>query len=190
MRTQTLLRTPPPDPCPVAPLHAAVVDGALFTLSWEPVAESRRNRVQIASNPTFEQILFEHDVSGKAHALAVWYANPGDDETYFWRVLAENDAGWSSGGRIESLTTGTAGQVGLFAEPDSGEPFGPVVSLFSDSALQALHPHRQLGATATTTRPGGGLERFEVSSLGLVLLVALSIIFGAALFAALTIFVL
>jgi hypothetical protein len=187
MSTATLHRAPA-DPRPLAPLHAAIVDGAHFTLAWEPVEDARRYRVQIARTPSFDTTVFERDVAGDAVALALWYAHPGDDESFFWRVLAEDEVGWSPGERIESLITGTAGEVGLFADPDGSEPFGPVASLFSAAAMQTYGSGRQRGTDAPAGGIRSSLERFELFSLGVLVAVAAAIIVAAVLFFALTVF--
>lgn len=135
MTTATL---PPHDPYPIDPHHEHVVDGSHVVLRWEPTADAARYRVQIALDPDFYEVVFEQDVPAETTALVARQHFPEDDRTFYWRVLAGNDGGWSEGARIESFISGTAAQVGRFADPDEDEPFGPVAALFRTATLEAL----------------------------------------------------
>jgi hypothetical protein len=172
----------PADPRPLAPRHAAVVDGARFTLRWEPVEGARRYRVQIAASTDFRAPAFQCDLSADVVALPMWYAKPGDDSTYFWRVLAESAGGWSRGESIESLTTGRGGEEALFADPDGTEPLGPVALLFSSSSVDPF-------ASETERQPGRRrLENVEITALSVVLMMAVAVFLAALAYTAWALF--
>jgi hypothetical protein len=138
---------PPHDPRPLDPHHAHVVDGAHLALRWARAEGAERYRVQVALDPGFYEVVFEQDVPGAQKALLVPRPFPEDDRTFYWRALAGNAHGWSEGARIESFISGSAAQVGRFADPDEAEPLGPVAALFRTATREALadvrpgHPH-------------------------------------------------
>ena len=79
--------------------------------------------------------MFEQELARDATTLAVRRHFPEDDRTFYWRPLAGNAHGWSTGEQIESFISGTARQVGRFA--DAAEPLGPMAALFSAASLEA-----------------------------------------------------
>ena len=145
-------RHAPPDPYPLDPHHAGVVDGSHVLLRWEPAPEAETYAIEIADDPEFSDILFTLEVPAALTEFAVPVPFPGDDRTFYWRVSAGNAEGWSEGARIESFTSGTAGQVGRFPEPDEAEPFGPLASL-----IWSFRPRRR--GRGTGARSGGGAAR-------------------------------
>ena len=186
METATL---PPHDPYPLDPRHEHVVDGAHVALRWEPAegaAAVERYRVQIALDPDFYEVVFEQDVPAGATTLIVQRHFPEDDRTFYWRVLAGNDGGWSEGARIESFISGTAAQVGRFADPDEAEPFGPVAALFRATSLETLAeitPGRQPAADRALGERAEGVEGAELVTANLGLLLAAALVVAVVLFA-------
>ena len=79
--------------------------------------------------------MFEQELARDATTLAVRRHFPEDDRRFYWRPLAGNAHGWSTGEQIESFISGTASQVGRFA--DAAEPLGPMAALFSAASLEA-----------------------------------------------------
>lgn len=174
------------DPRPLDPHHAEIADGAHVVLRWEPVSAAERYRVQIAPDSDFREIVFEQDLSAEMTALVVQQHFPGDDRTFFWRVLAGDGEGWSGGDRIESFTSGTTEQVGRFVDPDASEPFGPVAGLFSAASLEVaaqVLPGRQpaIERALGEVHPEG-TEAVEVMTAGLTMMIAVAIVAAVLVF--------
>ena len=122
-------RHAPHDPFLLYPHHAGVVDGSHVLLRWEPALEAEIYAIEIADDPEFHNVVFTTEVPAALTEFVVPVPFPDDARTLYWRVSAANADGWSEGAHIESFTSGTAGQVGRFPEPDEAEPFGPLASL-------------------------------------------------------------
>lgn len=100
----------PSSPRLVAPRDAAAVDGSEVTFVWEPVEEAEAYRLQIAPTARFENPVLDADV-GSETAVTVGNQLPTDGQTFFWRVRAGSDAGWSTGGAVESFLATTAAEA-------------------------------------------------------------------------------
>lgn len=133
----------PPSPALVSPREAAVVDGHAVTFEWRPVEQADRYRLQVAPDTTFETLVVDEDVDA-ASSLTVADVFPTDERTFFWRVLAGNDAGWSHGERVESFVSATADAAEhAVAVPDEEEDLGPVTELVrsvSDTVSTKMMP--------------------------------------------------
>lgn len=117
-------------PRPVAPREAAIVNGREVTFQWRPVDGAELYRLQVARDTAFNTVVFEEDVEGDKTALTVADFFPVDEQTYFWRVLARNEGGWSRGERIESFVSGTPEDADQqLRTPDQDESYGPVTEL-------------------------------------------------------------
>ncbi len=167
-----------PDPDLLEPRHGHVADGAHLAFHWAPVPDARRYRVQVAEGPGFDDVLFEQELPAWATALVVRQRLPEDDRTLHWRVQAGDDAGWSPGGHVERFLSGRADQVGMFADPDESEPFGPVAALFQAATLEALAevlPGRQPSIErALGDEHPEGVEAAEILTTEVILLLALA----------------
>lgn len=126
----------PPSPVLVAPREAAVVDGTEVTFEWQAVEAADRYRLQVAQDAEFDTIVLERDVAG-ATEMTVTDAFPTDGQTFFWRVLAESDTGWSHGEHVESFVSGTAEDAEQqVASPDREEGLGPATELVKAASEQ------------------------------------------------------
>lgn len=105
----------PSSPQLVAPCDATAVGGREVTFVWEPVEDAEGYRLQIAPTARFEDPLLDTEV-GNETAVTVGNQLPTDGQTFFWRVLAGSDAGWSSDGPVESFFATTAAE----ADPVNG----------------------------------------------------------------------
>lgn len=93
--------SPPPAATPIAPTNQAVVPSGTVTFAWEPVAEATGYRLEVATDPAFEHVVYEHTLDGTEHTadgLA-----PAEQTTYYWRVFSRGPAGESHGEVIESF---------------------------------------------------------------------------------------
>lgn len=174
----------PVDPHPVHPCHAQPVDRAHFLVEWSPAGPADRYRLQIAATPDFQSQLFEHEVPHPVTSVALRSTRPTSRGTYYWRVLAGNERGWSRGDRVESLTLGAAEDFNLFPDPDAAEPLGPLAPLFKVTALQAYAeavPGPQPAVEAFLGEKPEGVEAAQVLELNLFLLVAIGLLGAAAL---------
>lgn len=128
----------PPSPQPVAPHGAAIVDGRAVTFEWEPVEEASAYRLEVASDTAFESVVFDEEFPADQTAVTVADFFPTDDQTFFWRVLAKNDEGWSRGERIESFVSSTReGAAQGIRTPDEEEALGPPGGL-AQSATESV----------------------------------------------------
>ena len=119
----------PPSPALVSPREAAVVDGSEVTFEWRPVESADEYRLQVAPDTTFETLVVDEAVD-EAAKMTVADVFPTDEQTFFWRVLAGNEAGWSHGERVESFVSATAEEAEkAVAVPDEEEDLGPVTEL-------------------------------------------------------------
>lgn len=125
----------PPAPVLLAPREAAVIDGAEVTFRWEPVEGATTYRLEVAADTAFENILFGEEV-GDQTSVRLTNAFPEDGETYYWRVLAGSEAGWSNGDNIESFVGSTPEMAAQHLErPD--EKYGPYPELITSTAVEA-----------------------------------------------------
>jgi hypothetical protein len=129
-------RTAPPSPTLSAPRDAAVVNGDEVTFVWRPVDTADAYYVQVANDAKFTDVVFEQEVGDKT-ALTVAGLFPTNERTFFWRVLAGNEAGWSRGERVQSFVSATPDEVAeQFVAPDSKEQLGPVTELVRSTSSE------------------------------------------------------
>ncbi len=122
----------PPAPALLAPTGARVVDAAAVTFAWKPVEGADAYRFEVAADTDFETRLVEQEFGGRT-SLTVANFFEANQQTYYWRVLARNAAGWSSGERIESFVAAGAEQARQVA-PEDPESLGPAVDLVKSDA--------------------------------------------------------
>ncbi len=126
----------PADPTPLAPRREAVVDASAPTLEWEGVQGALEYHVEVAEDTAFEQIVFDDKVED-ATSLHVGQAFPVDEATYYWRVFARNEAGWSEGEHIESFISGSEARAATgLHDPDDDESLGPMTELVKASNIE------------------------------------------------------
>ncbi len=186
--SSTTERDRPASPGLVAPREATVVDGHEVTFEWQPVEAADAYRVQVAEDTSFETIVFETTVEPTveppvepAPELTVTDVFPTNEQTFFWRVLAQNEAGWSRGERVESFVSATAGEMEAHAaQPDAEEEMGPVTELVkaasrqavaevSDSKEDRLEQEKEMGVAYE------GIPAGQIISIAVTLLLAIAI---------------
>lgn len=119
----------PSSPSLVAPREAAVVNGEEVTFVWRPVDAADAYVIQVARTAKFDDVVLERDLGDKT-AVTVADLFPTDNQTFFWRVIAVNDAGNSGGGSIESFIAATTDAAEKhLAGPQAEEDMGPVTEL-------------------------------------------------------------
>ena len=119
----------PSSPELVAPREAAVVNGNEITFVWRSVDGADSYVLQVARTAKFDDVVFEKDLGDKT-AVTVADLFPTDNQTFFWRVIALNDAGNSGGGAVESFIATTAETAEKhLAGPRAEEDMGPVTEL-------------------------------------------------------------
>ena len=139
----------PPSPALVAPLGASVVDGSEVTFEWRPVDGATEYRLQVAPSTTFDTPTIDETVRD-ATKLTVADVFPTDEQTFFWRVLAKTEGGWSRGDRVESFVSATPEEADAINNvPDAEENLGPVTELVRSASTTV--------ATTLQSAPG----RFE-----------------------------
>ena len=84
---------PPPAPTPAGPTKEEAVDGDHVTLVWHPLLGGRRHRVQVASDPDFEDVLFETTI-GSENAVRVRWPELPETGSRFWRVQCFRHGVW------------------------------------------------------------------------------------------------
>lgn len=115
----------PSPPDLVAPADAVVVHGRKVTFAWEASADADRYRLQVAETSRFEDPVVDAEV-GNETAVTVGNQLPTDGETFFWRVRAGSDAGWSAPSAVESFIASTEEEAeqDLLAATDAGPVTG------------------------------------------------------------------
>lgn len=118
------------------PQEEAVIAPSRLRFIWEPVEGATAYYLEVSRDNRFEDLVFERNV-GDATNVGVEFDIPTDDNTYYWRVFAGNEHGWSHGENIESFIAATDDEVreGLHS-PDIDEEFGPVVRMFKGAAAE------------------------------------------------------
>lgn len=125
-------------PVLVAPREQSVVPGDRVTFLWKPAKNVRSYRLQVAREASFEDVLFDSGALNRTE-FVLRDGLPTDEDTYYWRVLVEDEDGTVHGeDNIESFVSATAESAGRGIEqPDQEEDFGPVERLFRGAAAQA-----------------------------------------------------
>lgn len=125
-------------PVLIAPREEAVVDGSNVSFAWKPVEDARTYTVQVATEPSFENIVHEEQ-AGSHTSIEVKGVFPADEGTYFWRVLARDRDGSVHGSdNIESFISGTSTDLAKGLEsPDQEEDIGPVGQLARAARAEA-----------------------------------------------------
>lgn len=128
-------------PVLVFPRRETVVDGRAVTFEWRPIPHARAHRLQIAADAGFETIVLDEDVSGR-DAFEVADTFSTDGQTYFWRILAEDEQGHVRGqDNIESFVGGTGAEAAQYDRQVTGaeeeEAYGPVGGLVRGAATEA-----------------------------------------------------
>lgn len=114
----------PAAPVLVAPREEAVVDGSAVTFVWEPVEEATEYYLEVASDTTFETLVYEENV-GDVTAVTIADVFPTDKGTYYWRVFSRNAAGESHGDVVESFISSTPDAAEAVVNPGQAgaDPF-------------------------------------------------------------------
>ena len=113
-----------------------VIDSRQLRLVWQKVDTAKAYFVEVASDTHFESVVFEQNV-GEANNIQLEQVLPPDGQTYYWRVFAWNDNGWSEGENISSFISATEEEAASQpASPDADEEFGPAARLFRGAAVE------------------------------------------------------
>lgn len=126
----------PDGPSLLTPRREQVVYGDRVRFEWEPVEGAEEYVLQVASDQTFDEVVYEQN-TGLETAATVEHVFETDERTYFWRVEAHNEAGWSHGENIESFLSGTAEDAETHAvHPEQAEEYGPVGAMSRAAAVE------------------------------------------------------
>jgi hypothetical protein len=126
----------PAAPTLVAPREEAVIDGSAVTFVWEPVEEATEYYLEVASDTTFETLVYEENV-GDVTSVTIADVFPTDEATYYWRIFSRNAAGESHGDVVESFISGTPDEATeSLVIPDEAEGFGPLAAVASPSQTE------------------------------------------------------
>lgn len=125
----------------VAPRNSEIISGESVRFEWEPVEDAFEYQIEVASDSSFETVVFEENVGDRTEVEAP-DALPADGQTYYWRVLARDDTGWSSGDRVESFVSGTPEDVEEVTRHPEGrerpeEDLGPPSELVKSAGVEA-----------------------------------------------------
>jgi hypothetical protein len=140
---------PPAAPALLSPREAAVVDGNEVTFSWRGVDGADEYILQVGTTASFDRVVFERNLGDETGATIADFF-PTDEQTFFWRVLARNDAGIGGEQRVESFVAAAPEaadqQLGV---PEGEEEMGPVTELVRAA-------RQEISATMLDTK-----DRFE-----------------------------
>jgi len=109
-------------PSLAAPTDAVSVDGSEVTFVWNPVAGAKTYHLQVAPTAQFTDPVLDTDVGAKT-AVTVGNQFPTDGQTFFWRVVAESEAGDTERSPVGSFLAATEAEADAEApSPDDEEP--------------------------------------------------------------------
>ncbi|MFW5955440.1 MAG: hypothetical protein ACOCSK_01725 [Rhodothermales bacterium] len=162
------------------PLEETVVNCRSIRFVWEKAEGATAYFLEVATDTSFENVIFEKNV-GDASNVVVEGAFPDDEATYFWRVFAGNEHGWSHGENIEAFICGSEEQLKAeYVQPDLDEAYGPAARLFKGAAVEAaadvtddedlLRLEEEMGVA------NEGIEAKQIIGLILAVIVALILI--------------
>lgn len=125
-------------PVLVAPREQSVVHADRVTFLWKPGRDVRSYRVQIATSPSFDDVIYESKALNRTE-FTLRGELPPEDDTFFWRVLAEDEEGVVHGeDNIESFySTASREAAAAIVQPDQDEDLGPLERLFRGAAAEA-----------------------------------------------------
>lgn len=170
----------PSAPVLTAPRDERIVDGGNVAFAWEPVEGATEYYIEVAPDPSFESLLIDRNV-GNATSLEPAERFPTDGRTFYWRVMAKNEKGWSHGDRVESFVSATPEFAKEHARPDRREEdsLGPAAELFYASGVEAqaevmgdearLEEERQMGVAHE------GVEAGQILAIAVTTLIAVII---------------
>lgn len=174
----------PEAPVLTAPRNEQVVDGTSVAFAWEPVQGASEYYVEVAPDPSFDQLLIDRSV-GTATSLQAPDPFPTDGQTFYWRVMAKNEKGWSHGDRVESFVSATAEfakEQGAPAERPGGredDSMGPAAELFYASGVEAQAEVTGEGGLFEEERDMGvaheGVESGQILAIAITVFIAVVI---------------
>ena len=168
-------------PVLVSPTENAIVDGRRVTFVWEGFDQAVNYRLQIAADTDFEQILCDLE-TGRKTEITVEDVIPVDENTYFWRVVAQDRNGDFHGeANIESFISGTPAEEGMhFVEPNQDEEYGPIGRLVrgakAEAAAEVTHGVRYVEEEEELGVEHEGIVAGEILGLTIAIGVALALI--------------
>jgi hypothetical protein len=171
-------------PSLVVPTDAISVDGNEVTFVWNPVEGAETYHLQVAATARFEDPVLDTDV-GAETAVTVGNQLPTDGETFFWRVVAESEAGDVGTSSVESFFTTTAAEAEVQA-PSLEEGEEPVTDLARAAKREATVETFDFEDQIEKERERGvayeGVAASQImaisASIIFVVLVAVAILFG------------
>jgi len=165
-------RSAPTVPSLVAPQGASTVYGREVTFVWESVEAADSYRLQVAPTARFDDLVLDEDV-GAETAVTVGNTFPTDGDTFFWRVRAVNDQGWSEGGPVESFVAATAEDAEQEPVPGEGEE-APVTSLARAEQEEVPRQVFEMGARFEREKERGvayeGVASSQIMSVAVAIL--------------------
>lgn len=162
-----------PAPALHFPVDEDIIDGSTVVFIWEPVEGANRYRLEVATDSSFDNVVFEYDVYDR-NTFTVANVFSQDNELYYWRVLAANETGWSNGDHVEAFISSTPEVVSeQLATPQ--ERFGPPGELFKGAGAEAaaVFGEKKYQDMAVAM----GVERDRVEA-GQIIGIALAVLFA------------
>jgi hypothetical protein len=169
-------------PRPVSPREAAIVNARNVTFEWRSVEEATAYRLEVASDASFRNVVFDEQLPADTTALTVADFFPVDEQTYFWRVLAKNEDTWSRGERIESFVSATPDEAARHQKnrPDEDEAYGPATMLVRSASKMVSDQLSSQGGDRLEKEREMGVA-YEGIPTGQILAVAVSILFAVGI---------
>ena len=167
-------------PVLVSPTEEAIVNGRRVTFIWEPINDAIRYTLQIASDTSFENVVYEAD-PGMRTTHTVEGGLPIDESTYFWRIVAEDADGNLHGeANIESFISGTLDEEEMeLGAPDQAEEYGPIEQLVrgarAEVGAEVTHGIHYVEEEAELGVEHEGIEAGQILGLTLAIAVVLGL---------------
>ncbi len=170
----------PNAPVLLFPQGEAVVDSRELRFVWDTVENATAYFVEVATDADFGSVVFEKNV-GDVNNILLEEVLPSDDRTYYWRVFAGNEHGWSHGENIESFICGTEESLSeQYASPDVDEKYGPAARLFKGAAVEVAADLSDSEAIQQSEEELGvaheGVEAKQIMGFVLAVIIALIVI--------------
>ncbi len=155
----------PPQP-PDVPLLSSPANGATNiilqpTISWNLSPGATQYSLFVSDTFNFDLTIFGVYATNTSYGLY----GLGNGKTYYWKVKAENNAGWSAWSSAWSFTTGNTYAPPILVSPSNGATNQPLALTLSWDSVPTATSYELQGSVASSTVAGISVPYYAVNGL-------------------------